>query len=468
VPEKRSAAALVLLTAGVVALLVALTSVVVGPPDARADEPVVEGSATPTSTVRTAGTASTGPEVPGPTAPTTTPAVTPTDEPTEPPSGTPSGTPTDDPTATPTEGPTEVADVVLRWGVNNESNTAAYLPGTFNFFSAGRAPGNDGQPIPRSSWRPRAGDVAVEKWHARSRQWRTATWEGLRTDVSGAPLTVGRSSGHTLVFGGGTGTVDRASGDADIAWDGDATVVYYSGFTMFYLSDPRLVVDDGDGVLTASVEGFASSRDQPGSWEPVPAKRVTVAVLPDVDLDDERGFVVEPAYRRVTVTVPDGVQLREGPDWGAFPQDFVSYMAGLGTAAFWYSSGGAADPNKVPLPLTLSLDAGDPVEPTPTDDPTATPTATPSNDAEDPPAPPSARPPGPGAAMPVPDAAAVAGGPDPLALPGSTADDLRLAAGAPAVVAPLPAGSASWPWWAGSGLLLLAAAGLLATPRRRT
>lgn len=414
-------AGVVLLAAGVVVLLVGLVAVVVAPPDAEAGEP------------------------------------TPTD-PTSISSGVPTETPTDD--------PTRVDDVVLRWGVNDESNTAAYAPGTYNFLGAGRVRANDGRPIERSAWRARSGAVSVEKWHAATREWRTATWAGLRTDTSEAPLTIGRSSGHTLVFAGGTGTLDPEDGTATIAWDGDATVLYYSGQSMFYLSDPELQVADGAGALTATVEGFASSRDRPGTWEPVPPERVTVAVLPDVDLGDPRGFAAEPAYRRVEVAVPDGVQVREGADWGAFPQDFVTYMAGLGTAGFWYSSGGAADPHKVPLPLTVSLDPADPVEPTPTVDPTATPSATPSNGASDPPtaAPPPKAPAASGAVAPSLPAGAAA---DPLALPARPVTDLRLTAAAPGSAAGATR-AAAWPWWSGAGLLLLAAAALLMTPWRRT
>ncbi|UMG93272.1 HtaA domain-containing protein [Nocardioides sp. TF02-7] len=266
---------------------------------------------------------------------------------------------------------------MLRWGINNESNTAAYDPGTFNFFSAGRLrdPGRGGQEIKRRDWRRAAGDVAIEKWDARSKRWRPATWAGRARDSTGKPLRIGTTfSNHQVVFSGGVGTLDREAGTARIAWEGDVTVLYYSGQSFFYLADPVLEVAGGSGVVTATVGGFGSSREDPTAWEPLPDAEVTVAVLRKVDLADPDGFTATPAYRGVRVELAEGTQVRTGPDWGAFPQTFVTYMERLGTGSFWYSSGGAADPNKVALPLTVALAGDGEVVPSPTDPPTSEPT----------------------------------------------------------------------------------------------
>ena len=103
--------------------------------------------------------------------------------------------------------------------------------------------------------------------------------------------------------------------------------------SIFYVSDPVLDVADGHGTLTATVQGYASSVDDPDTWEPVEPATVTLADLPDVDLSDERGLTVTPAYLGVRV---DGVGQVTGDQWtGSFPQSFVDYMDRLGTAAFW-------------------------------------------------------------------------------------------------------------------------------------
>jgi hypothetical protein len=169
------------------------------------------------------------------------------------------GTGDPDPSAQGASGPRAVDDAVLRWGLNDESNNRAFAPGTINFLSAGKVPdpGRGGTIMPASGWSARTGDVAVEKWDGSA--YRPATWAGLRTDATGAAIGGGRFSGHQLVFSGGEGTIDAAAGDATISWDGDASVVYYSGMAFFYLSDPELVVEDGVGQVTAELGRSASS-----------------------------------------------------------------------------------------------------------------------------------------------------------------------------------------------------------------
>ena len=192
----------------------------------------------------------------------------------------------DDPTEAPTAGPAAIDGVALRWGVNNESSNRAFAPRTYNFFSAGQVPdpGKGGTTLPRSGWHQKSGDVAIEKWNGSA--WKPATWAGLSTDSSGAELgspTAGTFSNHRFVFAEGVGTVDLAAGTAHVAWDGDVTVLYYSGMSFFTISDPVLDVADGRGTLTATVSGYASSVDNPDSWAPVAAAQVTLADLPEVE-----------------------------------------------------------------------------------------------------------------------------------------------------------------------------------------
>lgn len=346
----------------------------------------------------TAGATTTLDTAPGPAAGTTDqPAADPTGEPAAATSAHPGGPttssePTTSPRAssrtgsragTPVTGPSSAAravtvtrasedetgtravdDAVLRWGVNDESNNRAFAPGTINFLSAGKVPdpGRGGSIMPASGWSARTGNVAVEKWDGSS--YRPATWAGLRTDATGAALGNGRFSGHQLVFSAGEGTIDAANRSARIRWDGDASVVYYSGMSFFYLSDPELVVRQGVGTVTAELSGFASSMEDLSQWGPVAPKRVVVADLGPVSLgspdDPAGGFTATPAY--------DGVRVSGVPQvrpYGAFPQSFVDFQSTLGTGAYWYSSGGAADPWKKALPMTISWAGADIAPPAP-------------------------------------------------------------------------------------------------------
>lgn len=364
-----------------------------------------------------------------------------------------------------------VDGAVLRWGLTNESSNRAFAPRTYNFFSAGRVPdpGKGGTTIPRGRWQQRAGDVQVQKWDGRA--WRKATWRGLTTDSNGDPLgspTAGTFSNHRFAFAGGVGEVDVEAGTAHVEWDGDVTVLYYSGMSMFHITDPVLDVADGRGTLTATVQGYASSVDDPDSWEPVPPATVTLADLPSVEVA-ESGLTATPAYLGVRVS---GVGQVTGDEWsGAFPQSFVDYMGRLGTAAFWLSSGASTDSFKVALPLSVGFDpsVGQP-EPTPTAEPTKEPidnpvvpapvtvtvTAAPPA-APVQPAPPAVVPPT--VAAP-PTAAAV--GPLPVAAqlvaatptPQTSASSADSESGANAV------------WWLGGGLLLAAALTLLIPIRK--
>ncbi|GAA3546578.1 hypothetical protein [Nocardioides daeguensis] len=368
------------------------------------------------------------------------------------------------------DGPETLAGAVLRWGLNTESNTAAHNPGTYNFLMAGALPdpGRGGQTVPEGQWQQRSGDVAVEKWDARSSAWTDATWAGLRTDSAGVPLQVGVSSNHQLVFSRGAGTLDRAAGTARIAWQGSATVAFYSGFSFFHLSDPVLEVADGRGTLTATLGGFASAQDDPTRWEAAPAATVTVATLPSVSLTGN-GFTVDPAYRGVTFDPVTGAQVRSGAYWGSFPAPWVRFMEMLGTGPFWYSSGGSDDAHKVAAPVTVSFDGAAVVVPTPTVATSQPPVV--SNSAPPPPRS-SPRPtptsPTTAAATPpdlvVPPVGAAPPAPEPVAALPRPATDLRLAAAPAAPGAAAPTDDRTWPWWAGGALLLLAAAAFVVPP----
>lgn len=427
-PVRRSAWAASLAVAGLIAWLIAVASFAVTP--AQAGEPGTPESDATEST----------------TAPTSESTAAPTTEPTK----TPDATET-------------LTNAVLRWGVNHESNTAAYNPGTYNFLVAGKIPdpGKGGQTMSASQWKQRVGNVEVEKWSAVRKAWTDATWAGLSTDSAGAPLRVGTFSNHELVFSAGQGTLDRAAGTLRIAWQGSATVVFYSGASFFYLSDPVLEVANGKGTITATLSGFGSDQADQSQWSGVPDTEVTVATLSSVNLDDPDGFVLSPDYDGVRVDLAKGVaQIRSGVSWGAFPQSWVNFMEQVGTAAFWYSSGGAADPNKVAGPVTIAFDGRTALAPSPVVETSGPPEVT--NSAPPPPA-------SSGVAAPAPPVIAAPAVVPPPAGTRAAEDDAPLLSRPPTSVrlvsatttASVTSAGRAWPWWGGGALLLLAAAALV-------
>lgn len=269
-----------------------------------------------------------------------------------------------------------VHGVQFRWGLNNESNNAAYAPGTFNFFSAGKIgdPGAGGQTLSdadqgstwsngaTAGWQATDGNVTIEKEQPDGR-YLPATWAGLKTAPDGSAVTVASTTftGHQVVVNNGTGTLDPADDDADISWQGDFTALYYSGMTYFTVSDPHLVVTGGDGTITATLGGFAADMNDPTEWGALPDTSVTLATLSDVDVTDA-GLVVTPDYVDVDYDAPEGATPQAAKTsanaayWGSFPQSFVDFQQRTGSSSYWYASGGSADARKVTLPLQVYAD----------------------------------------------------------------------------------------------------------------
>jgi len=123
------------------------------------------------------------------------------------------------------------------------------------------------------------------------------------------------------------------------------------------------VDDEGEGVLSADLVGCASSMANPSECNPLPpVADVTVATFSGVEVDPAGTLTVTPDYAGVEVTVPPGKtpQDRSGAGWGAWPQPFVDYHVETGLYSYWYSSGGAADPLKAPLPFAVDFAGADP------------------------------------------------------------------------------------------------------------
>lgn len=266
-----------------------------------------------------------------------------------------------------------VDDITLTWGLNKEAGAGAYAGGC-NFLSAGAA-GSTGSSREWTEadgfYKSSAGNVTIVKDGASGDE--TATWANRCKAADGTAVTPFNNlvTNNRAVFSDGTGTVDLASGTATVEWTGSFTSVFYGGMSYFSATDPVLTIDaDGTGTLTATLSGFQADMADPETWVPITPKTVPVANLSNVELTAE-GLTVTPDYLGVTVT--GTTQTTTGANWGSFPQEFVDFQQGTGTAAYWYSSGGAADARKPAAELNVGWavedESTDP-EPEPTPTPT--------------------------------------------------------------------------------------------------
>jgi len=296
------------------------------------------------------------------------------------------------------DGPERFSNATLSWIFNQELNTGAF-DGSCNHVSAGRTDGSAAQ------YRGTDGDVTVEKLDATS-TYRTITdWAARCRDAGGTAVTAGgtRRLGLRIRLTGGEGTRDTSTGATTVEWRGTFSANIYDELVPLWFSDPRLTVSPtGDTILTATIAGFASSLENPEIRSELPARPdVVIARSSGVQTDGEAGFAVVPMYLGVTYDSADTPQSRTSPSWGAWPAELVRTMERSGTAAYWYSTGGASDTRKVPAVIDVHLGAT--TTPTTTTPTTTTPTTTapampPAADRSDAPA---AGPPGSGPSSPV-------------------------------------------------------------------
>lgn len=257
--------------------------------------------------------------------------------------------------------PTTITDAVFRWGINAESNAAAFAPGTYNLLSAGIVTATSANDrVTAANWKQTDGDVSILKLQSDG-SYAAATFEGLRTNAAGTTITTGngQNSGHIAQIGNGTGTVDPSAGTAEIQWSGTFTSAYYSGMTRSWITDPHLsVAADGTGTLTATLGGYGTSMDDPTLFESItPVPGVVVATLTGVQVT-ATGFTVAPDYLGKAVDTGAGTpQVTTGTSFGAFPQSFVDFQVRTGQGSYWYSSGGAADARKPASPISVAYTA---------------------------------------------------------------------------------------------------------------
>lgn len=236
------------------------------------------------------------------------------------------------------------AGPTLTW-LGNEEIQAQPPFGGSNYLSAGASDGTE------ATYQAIDGDVRVVQLVGGAEQ--TPTWATRTAHIAGTNEQRG-------LFDDGAVT---QSGDSTVVqWTGELSVNFYGGLVPFTIKDPKLTVAaDGTGTLEAILYGWAASMADPTVKEPLPeVPGVQVATFRNVTFD-AAGFTVEPDYAGVEVeTGTSTPQNRTNPGWGAWPQSFVDFQLDSGLSSYWYSSGGAADAKKPPLPFTVGPTATQP------------------------------------------------------------------------------------------------------------
>ena len=278
----------------------------------------------------------------------------------------------DDDDDDPVKGGTTISNATLRWGMNDEANSAAYYGGC-NFLSAGKS-GDSGKSTvwtDGSLYSASSGNVRIQKPNTAG-QWEAASWGSRCLTRDGTQVTTqkrvdGRSvnTESQVVVSDGEGVV-AADGSTSIRWTGSWTVVFYGGMTYWSVSDPRLTLDaDGNGQLTATASGYGADMDDSTKWNTLSDTTVVLADLKKVDVDkaaEDHGFTQKPEYLGVAVNSTGGrnQQAAKTADnaayWGSFPQSFVDFQMLTGQSSYWYTSDGARDYAKPATALSIAYD----------------------------------------------------------------------------------------------------------------
>lgn len=260
-------------------------------------------------------------------------------------------------TPTAPEEATTYTGVALEWTGSAEMQHQPPNGGVANYFSAGVSDGTQGTYQAEAE-----GVVIVQKDGSGGEA--TATW-----DTRGQHVTDGGSAVQTVRLTDGTATV-QPDGSTTIEWPTSFSVNFYDGLVPFTITDPVLTVDaGGTGTLTADLSGYAGDIADPDKPKEAaePASGVTMATFRNVVVDTENGFAIAPSYAGVEVSTPAGAtaQNRTVSGWGAWPQSFVDFHQGTGLAAYFYSTGGTFDPDKVPTGFAVGFDGATPEVPDP-------------------------------------------------------------------------------------------------------
>ncbi|MDR0504258.1 MAG: hypothetical protein LBG70_00395 [Bifidobacteriaceae bacterium] len=286
----------------------------------------------------------------------------------------------------------ELTNARLDWGFNLETRGKSYF-GDCNFLMAGR-PGDNGNSGAAKQWG--LDDWGKNLYHSQVENTAVVNNAGVPVsfdqrclDSSGQMVRYNPANQSASTYTetrvqmvGGTGWLDKQTGEAAIDWPGMFTVVYYDGLSYFWLEAISLTVAaNGAAELTATAAGYGMPREG-GSWDRYPNSRVVLASAPKSTSSDAtegaftspNALILKHAYQNRAITVPPGSAAQQlganSSTPGAWHQSFVNFQAVTGLSSYWYSSGAAIDHRKPPDPLYISWDANDPVsQQTPTVNP---------------------------------------------------------------------------------------------------
>lgn len=256
------------------------------------------------------------------------------------------------------DGTVTVTDAALSWRVNTETGAGAY-DGSCNYLSAGVAPDTgSSSKWTESLFASTSGNVSITKPDASGAQV-PQTWAGRCLGADGKKVSAfgTTGTGNQVNISEGSGTVDPATDSGTITWAGGFTFSFYDGLTYWSVSDLALTLTNGAGTLTATASGYGADMDDPTVWTSLTPTRIDLATLQGVDVT-ESGLSVQPDFLGVKVT-GSGVTQSTGANAGSFPQSLIDFTLQTGQAAYWYSSGGSADPRKVAAPLSIAYTATD-------------------------------------------------------------------------------------------------------------
>ncbi|MGO3885547.1 MAG: hypothetical protein ACTJHU_04550 [Mycetocola sp.] len=250
-----------------------------------------------------------------------------------------------------------ITDAELEWGINGQLQHASQAGGC-DYLSAGTSDGT------LADYATEDGNVRIIKRKADGSH--AATGWSTRCTYDGVDST----NGQRLLMSGGTGDV-AADGSAQIAWTGTATINSYGGLLPWSISNPVLHLDaNGDGTLRATLGGFNSNHDRPFIKVPIDSvEDVEIATVRGGVLDASHDSVLDLAFAGVDYfPLVDGVRsstsaidesIKQTQGWGSWPTGFVDFHYLTGLSSYWHSSGGSADANKAPDPLTVRLDGAE-------------------------------------------------------------------------------------------------------------
>lgn len=248
----------------------------------------------------------------------------------------------------------------FEWTVSREADHGTFAPGQVNYWSAGESDSTEATYVATNGGATVLKKNAVGTYVPIGSE-AAVSWANRGKDGTG--VAVGATSanylGQKVRFTGGTGTVDTATGAATIQWTGTFSINFYGKYVPFWIKNPKLVVNAaGQGSITATVAGFASTIDNPDVRTALPATNVTVATLPSVAGANNVGFTAATGYLGTVITSPpSNPQIAKTsantPFWGSWPQSFVNFQQATGLGPYWYTSGGTTDNQKPQEPITV-------------------------------------------------------------------------------------------------------------------